>query len=178
MRPFPDTPAPERPEPRFIADCMLGKLAKWLRILGYDTRYDPAASDEEIVHTAVDENRIILTRDTRLVERRLASRHLLIESHIPSEQLRQVVRACGIRLDEARILSRCLPCNLEIQAVDRAEVEDLVPPYVFRTQQAFARCPGCGRIYWGATHMQDIRRRLGRILGAAGPGEEPPEERS
>jgi len=74
MRPFPDTPAPERPEPRFIADCMLGKLARWLRVLGYDAAYERRISDDDLVRRARSEGRILLTRDTRLVRRRRSAR--------------------------------------------------------------------------------------------------------
>jgi uncharacterized protein with PIN domain len=154
---------------RFVADCMLGKLAKWLRILGYDTLYDPHLDDDQILQHSLDDGRIILTRDTRLVQRRLARRHLLVESSVPAEQLRQVIETFRLPVDERLILSRCLPCNRPIDSVERADVESLVPPYVFRTQKTFARCSGCGRVYWGATHIADIRRRIERLLrGRAG----------
>lgn len=163
-----DTPATGRTNDgplRFVADCMLGKLAKWLRILGYDTRYDPDAPDEEIVRLAAREGRVILTRDSRLVLRRLARRHLLIRSDDPAEQLRQVIRELGIPVEGGRLLSRCLPCNVPTLAVGTDEVAGKVPPYVHRTQSAFTRCPSCGRIYWGATHSEDIRKRLEAMLG-------------
>ncbi len=150
--------------PRFIADCMLGRLAKWLRVLGYDVAYDRRIADEDLIRRAWREDRILLTRDRALLGRRELRRlgvgHLLVESVSPEAQLVQAVRHHGLRLDAGRFLSRCLRCNEPTEPAGREEVKDGVPPYVLRTQRRFSRCPACRRVYWRATHVDGILRRL------------------
>lgn len=149
--------------PRFIADCMLGKLARWLRILGFDAAYERAIADAELVERAIAEERILLTKDTRLVKRRRMPRFLLVESQDPSEQLRQTVETFDLRVDTAGFLRRCILCNEPTREIPREEARPGVPPYVYETQEKFARCPICRRIYWRATHVADIVARLGAI---------------
>src|SRR5262245_17551649 len=115
---------------RFLADCMLGRLAKWLRVLGYDCRYDRRAEDAEIVRLAEAENRVILTRDVRLTQRRRARRFLLIDSVDPVEQLRQVAAAFSLVPDPQRILSRCLRCNATLEPLEAEMAASQVPRYV------------------------------------------------
>lgn len=153
------------PAPIYIADCMLGRLAKWLRVLGYDVVYDRRISDDDLITRARREGRVLLTRDTRLVQRRLAGEHMLIASDDPEEQLAQMVKDCGLELAPERFLSRCLRCNEATVKADREAVKELVPPYVFQTQRTFSQCAGCGRIYWRATHVDGILERLRRRLG-------------
>ena len=97
--------------PTFAADCMLGTLAKWLRILGYDAFYRNRIEDGELVELARAEGRVVLTRDRRLTERRRARPFVLIASDRPEEQIRQLIAEIGLELREERLLSRCLPCN-------------------------------------------------------------------
>lgn len=153
---------------RFLADCMLGRLAKWLRILGYDCRYDRTAEDDEIVRLAEAEDRVILTRDVRLTERRRARRFLLIDSVDPDEQIRQVAMAFALVPDPERILSRCLRCNAALEPVEAERAAAEVPPYVAATQAVFRRCPACVRLYWGATHRDEVLRRIQRVFGPGG----------
>ncbi len=152
--------ASDASEPRFAADCMLGTLAKWLKILGYDTLYLNKVDDAELVEAARAQGRILLTRDRRMTERRRAAPFLLIAAEQPMEQLREVVTALGLVFDEDRILTRCLPCNEPTREAEPAAVRDLVPPYVHRTQVRFRRCPSCGRVYWGATHRENMLERI------------------
>jgi len=157
------------PPPRFLADAMLGALARWLRVLDVDVAYDPALDDPELVERAVDEGRTILTRDRRLVERRLARNHLLIRSDEPGEQVRQVLDEAGIRPDPERLFARCLRCNTPLQPLPADAARARVPPFVARTQEAFRTCPACGRIYWRSTHVERMRgwlRRKGIEIGA------------
>ena len=143
---------------------MLGTLAKWLRILGYDTAYDNRIPDDEIVSRCLREGRIALTRDSRLTERRAMRNALLIESTELGAQLRQVLSYLGREPDPSRLLTRCPECNSELAPATPDSVRNLVPPYVFETQTDFRRCPGCGRIYWGGTHREHIRSRLEKLL--------------
>ena len=142
----------------FFADSMLGRLARWLRIMGYDTRYEHDIPDEEIVRRSSEEDRIILTRDTLLVKRRRVNRYLFIESDHVREQLRQVVYAYG--LEVGRPFTRCLGCNVPIAPVDRRKIRSLVPPYVYRTRSWFAQCPACAKVYWQGTHIDHVRNFL------------------
>ncbi|MEW5807318.1 MAG: Mut7-C RNAse domain-containing protein [Acidobacteriota bacterium] len=147
-------------EVKFIADCMLGKLSKWMKILGFDTEYHRVISDDELLEKAIREKRILLTRDRNLVKRKKLKEYILIESEVPIEQVKQILKDRRLKLDESNLLSRCLICNVRIKPIRREEVRDLVPPYVYRTQKDFSRCPECERIYWGATHRDNILLKL------------------
>ena len=147
----------ERPL-KLLADGMLGRLAKWLRLLGYDTAYDNVADDHELASRARAESRALLTRDHELAGRR-GLRTLLIGSEVLEEQVQQVQDALGP--PSAPALSRCAVCNTALEAVSPEDVANRVPPYVVRTQTDFRRCPGCGRVYWPGTHVDGIQERLG-----------------
>lgn len=146
--------------PRLLADGMLGTLAKWLRLLGYDTAYDNQASDPELAHRARAEGRVLLTRDQELAARS-GLRTLLIESEVLEEQVEQVQDALAPPPQPP--FSRCPVCNTALEPVSREEIADQVPPYVLKTQTEFHRCPGCGRIYWPGTHVDRMRRRLSEL---------------
>jgi len=146
---------------RLLADAMLGALARWLRILGVDTAYDPSLDDAEIAAQAVAEERTVLTRDRRLVLRRvLRERHLLIASEVVEEQVRQVVTELSLAPRPEDLFSRCLRCNVRLEEVPAVEARRRVPPYVARTQDHYRRCPSCRRIFWPASHVHRMRRRL------------------
>lgn len=139
---------------------MLGSLARWLRILGYDVVYDSQLGDAALVDRAVEEKRIILTRDRRLVERKQAHNHLLIDSERLEEQILQVLGDCGESIHRDRLFGRCLRCNEPLTELPREEAASRVPPYVARTQKRFRHCSGCGRVYWRATHVERMLARL------------------
>lgn len=148
--------------PRFVVDINVGKLAKWLRILGYDALLPPAADDDTLIRIAQKERRVLLTRDTQMLRRRLVRSGrvplLLIQSDRLVEQLAQVVKAYD--LDTQREFSLCLECNQPLVTKTPQEVQDLVPPYVFRTQTQFMACPSCQRIYWRGTHWHQMKEKL------------------
>jgi len=144
---------------------MLGRLATWLRILGYDAEYDRSA-DPVLLARARREDRVLLTRDTRLLRRRGVPAHLFIRSDAVQEQVREVLAALRLPL-EAAAGPRCLRCNVLLEPRSRAEVEDRVPDYVWASQAAFTGCPRCGRIYWPGTHRQHMREAM-RALEAGG----------
>lgn len=147
---------------RFVADAMLGRLARWLRALGYDTVYLRVGEDARLLDLARREGRILLTRDTGIPRRRPGLRLLFIESDRVQEQVRQVIRALDLPRPRGPA-GRCLRCNGLLVEVPRAEVEGAVPPYVFATQEAFWRCPGCRQVYWAGTHV----RLMAEALAAA-----------
>lgn len=150
------TPMDETPL-RLLADGMLGRLARWLRLLGYDTAYENDADDLYLARRARAEGRVLLTRDRALAARR-GLRTLLIESEALEEQVRQVWQTLGPPPDPA--LSRCSLCNLSLKPASREEVAGRIPPYVLRTQTEFRICPGCGRVYWPGTHLEQMRRQM------------------
>ncbi len=145
---------------RFVVDCMLGSLAKWLKILGLDTRYDPALDDDDLVEIADRQDRILVTRDSRLVRRRRLREPIFIVSQDLHDQIRQVLREKKLQINPDLLLSRCLVCNRPTENVPREAVRDLVPAYVYRTQEKFSRCPACGKIYWQGTHVTRMLERL------------------
>ena len=148
--------------PRFLADCNVGRLARWLRALGYDASYHARIDDSELVREAAAENRVLLTRDRDLTKRRVIQtgvvRAILIRDDDVTRQLRQVFAELGLELKEA--LTRCIECNSELESRVPAMVAERVPPYVRRTQSRYSECPDCGRIYWAGTHWQRMREVL------------------
>lgn len=151
--------------PKFLADENVGKLCKWLRILGYDVAYYSPISDSELVRRALREDRTILTRDSRLIERKLAKKFLLLTSNDPMKQLVEVLSEFKLRPSQVQFLSRCIECNVPISPVEKSEVLNFVPPYVYETHDNFYRCPKCRKVYWAGSHVLDVLDRLGKKLG-------------
>ena len=144
-------------DPRFVADVMLGRLARWLRALGYDTLYFRDAPDRRLLAVALSEGRRLLTRDAAL-SRRAREAGLLVRAEALDAQIQEVTLACG--LAGRRALSRCLECNGLLAAAAPEAVRDRVPPHTFATQRRFWTCLGCGRVFWAGTHVAGIQRRL------------------
>ena len=137
---------------------MLGKLARWLRIIGQDVVYGPHLSGYGLIREARKEGRTVLTRDRAIVEKRPPD-YLLIESDRFREQLKQVVEAFGLDpLKDA--FTRCVECNSPLERAPKQAVQEKVPPYVFATQERFSFCRGCKRIYWPATHQEKMAAEL------------------
>jgi uncharacterized protein with PIN domain len=143
---------------RFIADTMLGKLARWLRILGYDTLYYREIEDHALLQIARSQHRWLLTRDATMIrERRPENTTFIRDDHL-KDQLKQVFMELRVKLD--RPLMRCLECNDELVPLPKKQAQPLVPEFVYQTQQQFSRCPACLRVYWAGTHYQRICERL------------------
>ncbi len=157
--------------PSFIVDQNVGKLAKLLRLLGYDAVLFSEGPDAQMVATALAENRVILTRDTHVPERRPVAegkiKAILIKTDDPNVQIRQVIGALDL-LSAARPLTRCLECNVILVPRDKASVEGIVPPHVFETRDEYRQCPHCERIYWRGTHWAAMQKRLDELCR---PGE-------
>lgn len=147
---------------KFAADAMLGKLAKWLRLLGYDVFYSPEVDDDTLVEIALREGRILLTRDTHLLRRRQLPPYLLILSDNWEEQLVQAVLKFNLNMDSHR-MTRCVECNVPLETVSKDEVRYDVPRYVYRTHEHFARCPQCGKVYWAGSHYQRANDTIERL---------------
>jgi len=166
-----ELPAANDPDRRFMADAMLGKLARWLRILGYDTAYEKVIDDSALIERVIGENRWLLTRDGYLTQRKvLRGRHTLIASDHLDGQLRQLRDELSLRLDlgEGRPF-RCADCNVALHPISAEDAAPLVPPFVARQYHEFLQCDRCGRVYWPGTHWEDLSGRLDRIRrGEAG----------
>ena len=145
-------------EPRFIADAMLGKLARWLRLLGYDALYSQE-EDVVIAQRARSEGRILLTRDRGLAARR-GLRVILVTTPALETQLTQVNAVVEIPPRPPR----CMTCNVLLERIPLTAARPHIPPYVAQTQQDFRRCPQCGKIFWPGTHWEGIVQRLARAL--------------
>jgi len=146
---------------RFAADRMLGRLARWLRILGHDVAYGPHLGGRTLVRCARQEGRLILTRDTRLRRDPHLPPHVFVTSDHFREQLRQV--AAAVPLGGAPLLGRCLDCNRVLAEVPREGAEGRVPPFIYQCHDRFLGCSGCGRLYWPATHRAHILRELAAL---------------
>jgi|ADurb_Oil_03_Slu_FD_contig_31_3327638_length_2176_multi_7_in_0_out_0_3 hypothetical protein len=146
---------------RFVVDTMLGKLAKWLRILGFDTRYEALQSEDQLeAHRS--QGYLLITRREKLVNE---ANVLFLKANAPLEQLREVVTRVPVTPQEVHLLQRCSLCNEQLLPTTRDEVFDEVPHYIFRTHTIFHRCPRCRKIYWPGSHPGRMRRCLERALG-------------
>ncbi len=140
--------------PRFVADAMLGRLAKWLRLMGYDVTYFHNADDISLLRHARADGRLLLTRDKALAHQARELGVLLTTQHL-EEQLRELARLNLITgpLKE----TRCPICNVPLRRVEKEAVRLRVPPYVYQTQEEFYECPQCHRIYWEGSHWQNVQ---------------------
>jgi len=150
-------------EARFIVDNNVGKLAHWLRLIGYDTLIFKQKDDNRMISTALDEDRVVLTKDAEFMKRRLVTsgrlKAVLVEQDEPRSQIKDVVEA--LKLDyNFKPFSLCLECNQPLVPRTREEVQNLVPTHVFQTQTHYTQCPACHRIYWPGTHWQAMVRKL------------------
>jgi hypothetical protein len=159
------TRQPDTPATRFIADAMLGRLVRWLRILGYDTAYDKVIADELLLERVIREKRWLLTRDRRLAQRRLLrGRHTLLVSDHVEGQLRQLHRDLLLDLDLSQDRAyRCADCNIVLTPLSHVEAAPLVPSFVAQEYREFLHCPHCRRVFWPGSHWQDILGRVGAI---------------
>ena len=148
-----------RVRPRFVLDTMLGRLARWLRAMGYDSLYLGPAEDRHLLQLARNQTRILVTRDRALA--RLAEPHsCLIRGERVDDQILEAVQRLALCTDDAEWLSRCLECNTPLHRVDREEVFERVPPFIYLTQERFATCPSCNRVFWHGTHADEMLRRI------------------
>lgn len=152
---------------KFIVDQNVGRLVKWLRIMGYDTIFFNGSNDSRMIATALAEGRVILTRDTQIMRRRVVTRGLLkailIQSDDPEQQMLQVIETLNLDCN-FRPFALCLECNEYLVERSKEEVKNRVPPYVFKTQEQYMQCPSCRRIYWRGTHWQAMTKRLEHFM--------------
>ncbi len=146
----------------FIADAMLGRLARWLRLLGFDTLYYPHIRDGDLLRLALQEGRVILTRDSHFLGIKNLKNLFLVRSDDPTEQTIEVLKAFDIRESGP---GRCARCNGPLDHVEEKEsIRDLVPEYVFFHGTGFSRCRVCSNVYWEGTHLKRFREQLGSAI--------------
>lgn len=147
---------------KFIADAMLGKLAKSLRIYGWDAVYYNGPDKCRLMETAKKEGRVILTRDTSLRSKiKFTTLQLVfINDDNPIVQLRELVLALKLRIDPVKLFSRCLRCNKVLEKVLPEKVEGKVPLFVWQHHREYSRCPLCRRIYWRGTHIENMLKKV------------------
>jgi uncharacterized protein with PIN domain len=148
---------------KFIVDCMLGKLAKWLKILGFDTLYFSKIEDDELLAAAREQGRILLTRDTGLIEKAKGVDRLFLESEEWREQVRQVLETFDL-WEEVDPHTRCIDCNIKLKDLAKKDAKNLVTPFVYQHADSFALCPSCGKVFWRGTHFKDMEFKIDEIL--------------
>ena len=155
-------PATSSMEPRFAVDVNVGRLAKWLRVIGYDAIFVPDVDDTELLRIAGEQSRIVLTRDRYIMERRSVRtgqvKAVLVQSDDFREQMQQVTEI--LRLGFQNGFSLCIECNVALEGIGKQSVRDRVPPFVYSTQDQFLVCPACQKLYWRGTHWRNMRREL------------------
>ncbi|MDO8636224.1 MAG: Mut7-C RNAse domain-containing protein [Dehalococcoidia bacterium] len=158
-------------EVTFLVDVNAVKLARWLRLLGYDAKVVSGADDNRLIALALKEGRVLLTRDTQIMLRRIVTigklKALLVQVDYPKLQLNQVVTAMGLSFNHGPF-TRCLECNQPLVILSKEDAQGLVPPYVFTTQTEFKQCSACKRIYWRGTHWQNMNREIEQLKAETG----------
>jgi uncharacterized protein with PIN domain len=158
-------------QPCFAAERTLGKLTKWLRLLGFDTISEADVSGDRVFEK-LQPGRILLTRTRRVRDKFSSHRMVFVEPNDPQAQLKQVVREVGIGAADIRPFSRCLRCNLEIVEVKKDSILGQVPDYIWGSHDRFRHCPNCKRIYWPGSHTKRSMERIGQLFKEEVMGDE------
>jgi uncharacterized protein len=149
---------------KFLADSSLGRLSKWLRLLGYDTVYYRGEADRSFLRKAEKEGRAVLTRRRDVLARQHPGIVLFVENDRVEDQIEEVLGKLDLRPEPEKCFTLCLRCNESLKAATPEEVKPLVPDYVFRTQKEFRVCPKCGRVYWSGTHRDRAMKTIVHLL--------------
>lgn len=160
---------------RFVLDVHLGRLAAYLRMLGFDTLYEPDYTDRELAHISAEQRRILLTKDRGLLKRSNVTHGYYVREANSRAQLLEVLR----RFDLSRSASpfaRCLRCNERLEAVTKEQVFDRIPPRSRDVYEEFWQCTGCGRVYWSGSHHRRMRGFIDHVLREALQLEPPPPD--
>ncbi len=147
---------------KFITTRELGRLCKWLRIMGFDTVYFPEAERRELIIKSLRDRRIILTRDSKMSVYS-GIRMLHIKSDFVQDQVKQVLEELRLTVDKNRFFTICVLCNMPLKAVEKTSIKGKVPPYVYKTQEHFMKCGICDRIYWQGTHWTNVSEFVERL---------------
>lgn len=147
---------------KFLADGMLGKLARWLRMLGQDVAYSTKFSDNELLDLARAEGRVLLTRDFELYKRAVSrgAEGVYVEGKHEPDQIAEVAKRYGLALEIDMDKSHCPLCNTRLEAAQKEQIKDKLEPNTYRYYDRFWRCPNCGQIYWQGAHWNQITETL------------------
>ncbi len=149
---------------KFIVDRMFGKLAKWLRILGYDTVYYKGINHEDLLKIASYEDRIVITRNKKIFHKENKGRIIWINEDDLYLQLKELISKGVISFSEENHFSRCIICNKRLENISKQGLKGMVPDYIFLHHNEFSRCPQCNRIYWPGTHLENMKKRIEALL--------------
>lgn len=152
---------------KFICDDNLGKLAKYLRLLGFDVYFDERPGSGDLLRVAASQGRLLLSRNRRLLDKSHPYGILLIECDDPLTQLNKVVKGLTLNIEAEKIFTRCSRCNEICRRVDKNDIGSRTFPFIIKTQEMVSECPSCKRLYWKGTHYS----RLLELLKAAIPNE-------
>jgi uncharacterized protein with PIN domain len=141
---------------KFITDKNLGRLTKWLRILGHDTLYYRGDIDRNFLRAGAKESRIVLTRRRDMAKRNFSGHMTIIHNDKIHDQIRELQDKTSLTLDSRNFFSICIECNQKLQTISKNNIAGRVPPYVFQTQETFLICPACEKLYWPGTHKDRI----------------------
>jgi len=148
---------------KFIVTKELGKLARWLRILGFDTLYYNSDALSTLIIKALSEDRIIVTRRRKAIGS-LEKKTVIVYSDEVKKQIKEIVEKLNLALDESKMFSRCVVCNRALDKADKEGIKENIPEHIFETHNDFMKCARCGRIYWQGSHWGNIRNTLNKIL--------------
>ncbi len=154
---------PPAADPRFVCDVHLGRLAAYLRMLGFDTLFPDDYRDEELARLSAEEDRTLLTRDRGLLKRRIVRRGYSVRATDPWAQLEEVIKRFNL-YDLLAPFSRCAACNGLLHGVEKALIFDELPAKTAQHYDEFRRCSNCGRLYWRGSHYEQIDRLVERLL--------------
>lgn len=145
---------------KFITDVNLGKLAKWMRLLGYDTVFYHGNADRDFLKRAVQEGRVALTRKKTMAGRLPSGNLVIIHSDNVLDQLRELMETLSFVPDPARMFSICARCNADLIEVSKDEISGMVPDYIFASHTEFHMCPHCKGVFWPGTHIEKVHSFL------------------
>lgn len=155
-------PEPLR-EPKFIMDVHLGRAAKFMRLLGFDTAYENSFSKAEIVRISIDEKRTVLTKNQDLLKRNDVTHGYWIRSNTPNEQLKEIVGRFQLK-SKIKLFSRCLVCNSLLQRIEKGDIIDRLPPKVKEWQTEFCFCKNCDKMYWKGKQYDNLKKTVDKII--------------
>lgn len=150
-------------QPSFAVEKTMGRLAKWLRLMGFDTLLE-TDYPKGMFARHIDPGRVFLTRTRRALGSHSAFRTVFIHANDPMDQMTEVIQRTAVRWEDLQPFSRCLQCNEPIMAVAKEEIARAVPDHVLETQESFSRCPKCDRVYWPGSHTTRSLEKIRSIF--------------
>jgi hypothetical protein len=149
-------------EPKFVVDVHLGKLARYMRMVGLDTVYKNNSADGELVEISLKEKRAILTKDRGILKRNEVTHGYWVRNEVPEKQLKEVIERFDLK-NELKEFSRCLECNSTLVEIEKEKITDRLPPKIKEWQNEFYYCRECDKIYWKGSHYEKMKKMIEKI---------------